>query len=51
LIEAIQPDVLVKGEDYKPKEVLGREHAKKTVCIAVGVDFHTSDLIAKIRNL
>ena len=51
LIEEIQPDVLVKGEDYKPEEVLGREHAKKTICISVGVELHTSDLIARIRNL
>lgn len=51
LIAGLKPDVLVKGEDYKPKEVLGREHAKKTVCISVGVDIHTSDLISRIRNL
>ena len=50
LIEEIQPDVLVKGEDYKPEEVLGREHAKKTICISVGVELHTSDLIERIRQ-
>ena len=50
LIAEISPDVLVKGPDYTPSEVLGREHAKKTVCLDVGAQIHTSDLIEKIRQ-
>ena len=49
LLSEIKPDVLVKGPDYTPDEVLGREYAKKTVCLEVGTQIHTSDLIEKIR--
>ena len=50
LIAEISPDVLVKGPDYTPSEVLGREHAEKTICLEVGAQIHTSDLIEKIRK-
>jgi D-beta-D-heptose 7-phosphate kinase/D-beta-D-heptose 1-phosphate adenosyltransferase len=50
LIAEISPDVLVKGPDYSPSEVLGREHAKKTICLDVGAQIHTSELIEKIRQ-
>lgn len=50
LLSEIKPDVLVKGPDYAPHEVLGREYAKKTVCLEVGVHIHTSDLIEKLRQ-
>lgn len=50
LIAELRPDVLVKGHDYKPEEVLGRQYAKKTLCLAVGAQVHTSDLIEKIRQ-
>jgi hypothetical protein len=45
LIEEIRPDVLVKGGDYSPEEVVEREYAGKTLCISTGVQVHTSDLI------
>ncbi len=48
LLSEIKPDVLVKGPDYSPHEVLGREHAKKTICLDVGAQIHTSELIEKI---
>lgn len=51
LLAKILPDVLVKGPDYSPHEVLGREYAKKTICLEVGAQIHTSDLIEKIRLL
>ena len=50
LIQEIQPDVLVKGHDYKTEEVVGREYAKKTLCLQVGDQIHTSDILAKIRQ-
>ena len=51
LIQEIEPDVLVKGHDYKPEEVVGREYAKKTLCLQVGTQIHTSDLIEKIKQI
>ncbi len=50
LLSEIQPDILVKGPDYKPENVIGREHAKKVLCLSVGAQIHTSDLIEKIRH-
>ena len=51
LLSEIRPDILVKGPDYTPDEVLGREYAKKTICLEVGAQVHTSDLIEKIKAL
>ena len=50
LLSEIRPDILVKGPDYKPENVIGREHAKKVLCLAVGAQIHTSDLIEKIKQ-
>jgi D-beta-D-heptose 7-phosphate kinase/D-beta-D-heptose 1-phosphate adenosyltransferase len=50
LLAEIKPDVLVKGPDYKPEDVLGSEHAKKVLCLEVGAQIHTSDLIEKIKQ-
>ncbi len=52
LIQAIQPDVLVKGEDYKSKEVVGKETVEsrggevKLVDLKPGLS--TSNIIEKI---
>jgi D-beta-D-heptose 7-phosphate kinase/D-beta-D-heptose 1-phosphate adenosyltransferase len=51
LLSEICPDVLVKGPDYSPDEVLGREYAKQTFCLEVGSQTHTSDIIDKIRQV
>jgi D-beta-D-heptose 7-phosphate kinase/D-beta-D-heptose 1-phosphate adenosyltransferase len=51
LLAEIRPDVLVKGQDYEPEDVLGREYAGETVCLAVGAQIHTSDIIKKIQRL
>ncbi len=50
LLSEIEPNILVKGADYKPEDVLGREHAKKVLCLEVGAQVHTSDLIEKIKQ-
>jgi rfaE bifunctional protein nucleotidyltransferase chain/domain len=50
LLEEIRPDVLVKGDDYKPEDVVGREYAKRTVCIATGIQIHTRDILSKIKE-
>lgn len=54
LIQAIQPDVLVKGEDYKNKEIAGKETVEsmggevKLVDLKPGLS--TSNIIEKILN-
>lgn len=45
LIKAVEPDVLVKGGDYKPEEVVGREFAKKTVLIDFVHGYSTTSVI------
>ena len=50
LVKAIRPDVLVKGEDYRGKEVVGREHARKVVLSPLVKGISTSDIIRRIRN-
>ena len=50
LVKAIRPDVLVKGEDYRGKEVVGREHASKVVLSPLVKGISTSDIIRRIRN-
>jgi len=50
LIAEIQPDVLVKGPDYRPEDIVGREYAKKTLCLEVGTQIRTSDIIEQIRQ-
>ena len=33
IIKKIQPDILVKGSDYKIEDIIGREYAKQTITI------------------
>jgi D-beta-D-heptose 7-phosphate kinase/D-beta-D-heptose 1-phosphate adenosyltransferase len=55
LIEGIVPDVLVKGGDYDPEQVVGgdvvREHGGEVVIIPLVEGYSTSRLIHKIRSL
>jgi D-beta-D-heptose 7-phosphate kinase/D-beta-D-heptose 1-phosphate adenosyltransferase len=54
LIEAIRPDVLVKGSDYKPEAVIGKDFVESyggkihTIPIVEGIS--TTYLLNKIRN-
>jgi D-beta-D-heptose 7-phosphate kinase/D-beta-D-heptose 1-phosphate adenosyltransferase len=50
LVKAIRPDVLVKGEDYKGKEVVGRDHAGKVVLAPLVKGISTSELLRRIRQ-
>ncbi len=50
LIKAIKPDVLVKGGDYKIKEIVGREFAKEVKIIPFVKDYSTSNIIKVIKN-
>lgn len=54
LIMEIEPDVLVKGGDYKEEEIVGAEFVKKkggeVVVIPYLEGFSTSEIIKKIKN-
>lgn len=54
LIKLVQPDVLVKGNDYKPEEIVGYDIVKnkggevKTIPLVEG--YSTTNLIRKIKS-
>ena len=54
LIKQVQPDVLVKGSDYKPENIVGYDVVKAKGGEVVTIDFlegySTSDLEKKIKN-
>ena len=50
LVKALRPDVLVKGEDYRGKEVVGREHAGRVALAPMVKGLSTTDLVRRIRN-
>lgn len=55
LIRLIKPDILVKGEDYKNKLIVGKEFVEsyggKVVLIPLMLKFSTSEIIKKIKEL
>ncbi len=55
LIEEIQPNVLVKGGDYNPEEIVGyeqvRQYGGKVITIPFVKGYSTSLIIEKIKNL
>ena len=50
LIRQVRPDVLVKGGDYKPEEIVGREFAKKVVRFALLKGRSTTNIIKKVNR-
>ncbi len=50
LIKKIRPDVLVKGGDYKPTEIVGREFAGKVVRFALLKGRSTTAIIKKASS-
>ena len=48
LIKLVKPDILVKGADYKNKEVVGSQFAKKVVLFPLVKGRSTTNLINKI---
>ena len=50
LIKLVRPDVLVKGGDYKPAEIVGREFAKKVVRFALLKGRSTTNIIKKVQK-
>jgi rfaE bifunctional protein nucleotidyltransferase chain/domain len=55
LIAWIQPDILVKGADYKEDSIVGasivKENGGKVVCIDLVPGFSTTSIIHKIKGL
>ena len=50
LIETIKPDIVVKGGDYKPENVVGYGIAKRIVIVPLYKNVSTSNIIERIRN-
>jgi D-beta-D-heptose 7-phosphate kinase/D-beta-D-heptose 1-phosphate adenosyltransferase len=48
LIKALQPDILIKGADYKGKEVVGSDLVKKVELIKYVEGFSTTNIINRI---
>lgn len=54
LIQAVQPDVLVKGADYAPADIVGREVVEarggRVATIALREGLSTSEIVRRIRE-
>lgn len=50
LIKKIQPNILIKGGDYKIENVVGSEFAKETLIIPFVDGYSTTSTIEKINN-
>lgn len=48
LLEQIKPDILVKGGDYTPEDIIGGEHAGRVVVIPYVDGKSTTNIIEKI---
>jgi D-beta-D-heptose 7-phosphate kinase/D-beta-D-heptose 1-phosphate adenosyltransferase len=52
IITLLQPDVLVKGADWGPNDIVGRDvveaHGGRVVRVALSAGFSTSDLIRRL---
>ena len=51
LIKAVQPDILVKGGDYRVEDVVGREFAGEVRILPFVEGYSTSELIKKSNNI
>ena len=51
LIEKIRPDILVKGGDYRPDQVAGREYAGKVQIIDFEPGYSTTGVVEKIAGM
>jgi len=51
LISTIRPDVLIKGSDYQPQQVVGREVVESygglVVCLPIKGNYSTTRLLAQ----
>ncbi len=51
LIKLLQPDVLVKGGDWKKEDIIGSDIAKETLSLPYIEGISTTGLIEKIKKL
>jgi rfaE bifunctional protein nucleotidyltransferase chain/domain len=51
LIKLVEPDVLVKGGDWKKEEIVGSDIAKETLSLPYIKGISTSEIIEKIKRL
>jgi D-beta-D-heptose 7-phosphate kinase/D-beta-D-heptose 1-phosphate adenosyltransferase len=51
LITELKPDVVVKGKDYKPEEIVGWGIVPKVVRVDIVEGFSTTGLIKKIKGI
>ena len=49
LLSRLKPEILVKGADYSPKQVAGREHAGKLVLLPLARGHSTTGLLARLN--
>ena len=50
LIQAVKPDILIKGADYKGKKVVGSDIAGKVELVKYIKGFSTTNIIKKIKK-
>jgi D-beta-D-heptose 7-phosphate kinase/D-beta-D-heptose 1-phosphate adenosyltransferase len=50
LIKEINPDILIKGGDYKIEDIIGREYAKETIVLPFVEEKSTTNIINKLKN-
>lgn len=50
LLSCIRPDILVKGGDHAPENILGREFAGKTLSLRFVEGFSTTKLIERVKR-
>lgn len=51
LVKSVRPDVLVKGDDYRGKEVVGSDHAGRVELAPLVKGISTTEIIRRIRQL
>ncbi|WP_456397505.1 D-glycero-beta-D-manno-heptose 1-phosphate adenylyltransferase [Desulfurobacterium sp.] len=51
IIKSLKPDILVKGADWPPEKIVGREYAKKVERIEFTYDISTSKIVEKILKI
>lgn len=51
LIKLLQPDILVKGGDWRKEDIVGSDIAKETRSLPYIRDISTSEIIARIKGL
>lgn len=50
LLSRLKPDVLVKGADYKAREVAGRQHAGRLVLVPLKKGYSTTNLFKRLGS-